>query len=73
MDSEPVAYSLDDITALGGPGKTKLYDGINRGALVAHKCGRKTIVLPPDLKRYLQGLPTYEPKPVAPCDAQGRD
>lgn len=73
IDSEPVAYSLDDITALGGPGKTTLYDEINRGALVAHKCGRKTIVLPEDLKQYLQGLPTYEAKPAAPCDHRERE
>jgi hypothetical protein len=73
MDPEPVAYSLDDITALGGPGKTKLYGEINSGKLIAHKCGRKTIVLPPDLKQYLERLPTYDAKPAAPCDHRERE
>jgi hypothetical protein len=58
MDLEPVAYSLDDITALGGSG----YDEINLGALVAHKCGRKIIVLPPDLEHVAFRLPHILPR-----------
>ena len=62
---QKLAYTIDELPDVGGPGRTKAYEAINAGALKAKKRGGRTIVLAPDLKKYLDNLPDYEPAPAA--------
>ena len=55
-----LAYSPGEVKQAGGPGKTKVYQAINNGELVAHKLGSRTIILAPDLEQYLSSLPAME-------------
>jgi excisionase family DNA binding protein len=50
------AFSVEEVTASTGLSKTKLYEGIEHGNLRARKCGVRTLILEPDLDRFLNGL-----------------
>jgi excisionase family DNA binding protein len=52
------AYSVPQICELAGVGRTHLYAQIKEGKLKALKCGRRTIVLDEELRRWLGALPT---------------
>lgn len=53
-----LAFRIEEAADLSGIGRTTLYAAIKSGDLTAHKCGRRTIVLFDDLRRYLNRLPT---------------
>ncbi|WP_298428368.1 hypothetical protein [Rhodoblastus sp.] len=44
-----------------GLGRTKAYEEIAAGRLIARKIGHKTIVLESDLAAYLENLPRIQP------------
>lgn len=54
------SMSLDQAAIATGIGKTKLYEAINQGRLVAKKFGKKTIILQDDLKSFLFELECYQ-------------
>jgi excisionase family DNA binding protein len=53
----PFAYTIAEACSIARIGKTALYEAIKAGALRARKRGRRTLVLPDDLKRWLEQLP----------------
>jgi excisionase family DNA binding protein len=53
----PIALSIPEVCKISGLGKTKIYDAIKRGHLVARKYGRRTVVLYEDLVEFLRNLP----------------
>jgi excisionase family DNA binding protein len=59
----PLAYSIAEACSVARAGRTALYEAIRSGELRAVKRGRRTLVLADDLRRYLESLPTLEPKP----------
>ena len=61
MDSR-LAYSIAEACAAAGIRRTTLYNLIRSGKLRAIKCGGRTLILPDDLRRWLEGLP---PLPAA--------
>jgi excisionase family DNA binding protein len=61
--NSPLAYSIAEACSVARAGRTALYEAIRSGALRAVKRGRRTIVLADDLRRYLESLPAFEPKP----------
>lgn len=54
---ERLAYSVDEVAVSTALGRDAIYDAIRSGALVARKCGRRTLILRADLHTYLAGLP----------------
>jgi excisionase family DNA binding protein len=52
-----LAYTIAEACAVAGIRRTSLYRAIRSGKLRAIKCGGRTLVLPDDLRRWLEGLP----------------
>jgi hypothetical protein len=59
--SGKLAYSIDELQAIHPEGRSKIYEAIKDGRLVARKSGRSTIILADDYRAYLNALPTLEP------------
>jgi excisionase family DNA binding protein len=61
MDT-PIAYTIAEACAVARAGRTAIYEAIRNGALQARKRGRRTLILADDLRRWVESLPTLEPK-----------
>ena len=57
-----LAFSISETCEAAGQGRTSIYAAIARGELKARKAGRRTVVLPDDLKAWLESLPAITPK-----------
>ena len=55
IDAE--ALTIPEACAASRIGRTKIYQAIKEGRLVARKLGKKTLILPSDLRDYLSSLP----------------
>ena len=58
-----LVLSINDVIALTGFGRTKLYEELNSGCLPAKKFGKRTVIILSDLEEYLSQLETYPIKP----------
>ncbi len=54
-----LSYNIDEVQALTGVGRTRLYEAMKEGKLKARKFGNKTMILKRDLEEFLDNLPTY--------------
>ena len=52
--------SIDESCHASGIGRTKIYEAIGAGELIARKCGRRTVILPRDLEAWLTNLPVAD-------------
>jgi hypothetical protein len=52
-----VALSIEDVMEEGGFCRDFVYKQIRLGRLIAHKAGRRTVILRPDWQTYLASLP----------------
>jgi excisionase family DNA binding protein len=50
-------FSIAEACAVAGIGRTKLYQAIADGTLLARKFGKRTIILRTDLRAFLASLP----------------
>jgi excisionase family DNA binding protein len=50
--------SIAEACAVAGIGRTKIYEAISDGTLTARKCGKRTLILRDDLRRFLGSLPS---------------
>jgi hypothetical protein len=57
-ETSSIALSVLKASVLSGIGRTTLYAAIKSGALLARKCGKRTIILRSDLITWLNSLPT---------------
>ena len=59
----PLAYPVEDVPAIAGIPRTKVFEAIRRGQLTARKLGRSTIIEHRELVRFLASLPVRGRKP----------
>lgn len=52
-----LAFSVKEACKLSGFGRTTFYKLLKTGKITAHKCGRRTFVLPSELEQALKSLP----------------
>jgi hypothetical protein len=58
VESGRLAYTVDELAAaIGGAGRSKLYEEIRAGKLKAKKLGSRTIITTPAAHAYLDALP----------------
>jgi hypothetical protein len=55
--ADRLSLSPEQVNALTGIGISRVREAINSGALVAHKNGVSIVVLPDDIKLWLEALP----------------
>lgn len=55
-----LGLSIDESVQASSIGRTKIYEAIGSGKLIAKKVGRRTIILPKDLETYLDSLPAAD-------------
>jgi hypothetical protein len=53
--------SVFEASAISGVGRTKLYEAMATGQLIARKYGKRRIILRDDLRQFLTSLPTGAP------------
>lgn len=56
MDSQPRAFAILDFCRRYGVGRSKVYDEIRSGRLIAVKVGRRTLIKDDDAERWLASL-----------------
>jgi excisionase family DNA binding protein len=50
-------YSVPEAAVVAGIGRTKIYEAIKDGSLIARKHGKRTIILRDELRAFLTALP----------------
>lgn len=60
-----LSLSPEEASALTGVGLTSIREAVRTEALTAHKHGKRTIILPDDLKAWLKALPKAGKKAVS--------
>jgi len=60
VELQTEGLTLGQASVVSGIGRTKLYEAIAKGDLIARKYGSRTIVLKGDLLRFLASLPEVQ-------------
>jgi Helix-turn-helix domain len=58
------ALSVKEASAIAGIGRSQIYLALSTGALRAKKRGTSTLILPDDLRAWIDGLPNWSPSTV---------
>jgi len=62
MKTKPTNFAMspEQAAEAAGLGRTLIFEMIRVGNLKARKCGRRTVILADDLKRFLDSLPAVD-------------
>jgi excisionase family DNA binding protein len=60
---QPLAYPIEQVPAVSGVPRTKVFEAIRRGELMARKIGRSTLIEHAELQRFLSSLPIRGRRP----------
>ena len=60
MTDAKFSLSIAEVVRSTGIGRTTIFAAIRDGQLVAHKAGRRTVILAGDLAKYVSALPLRE-------------
>ena len=60
-----LSYSIKGLSLATGWSRSRIYELINAGELVALKDGKRTIITAESARRRIESLPTYTPKSAA--------
>lgn len=52
-----LVHRIEDLTTDGKHTRTQIYAAIKAGELIARKCGRRTLILDADYRKWLAALP----------------
>lgn len=55
-DVNKISYSIDELAAALSISRTRIYDAIAKGELIAHKFGRRTLILVEDMLRWVKSF-----------------
>jgi excisionase family DNA binding protein len=69
---EPYLLSVSEACAVGGIGRTALYERINAGEIRAVKCGRRTLIPWEEMRSWMDGLPPIISNIVIPNGGETR-
>jgi hypothetical protein len=69
--SRKLAHSIPGVGALSGLGRSKIFAEIKEGRLIAHKCGRRTLILDDNLLRWLRNLPAVKTRAMFSSTSKG--
>lgn len=56
----PITVTIPEAMKLSGMSRTRIYEALNKQAIIARKAGRRTLISYADLQAYLASLPTYQ-------------
>ena len=70
---EPWVFSIVQACEAACIGRTALYEAINAGELIAHKRGKRTLILAEDLRRWVGSLPEMKIKHAEESDGRDHD
>jgi hypothetical protein len=62
---QPLAYPIEQVPAVSGVPRTKVFEAVRKGQLMARKIGRSTLIEHAELQRFLTSLPTRGRRPEA--------
>jgi hypothetical protein len=57
-NTAPLAYRIEDVSAVAGISRTRVFQAARRGEFVVRKAGRASIVMRDDLLAWIKSLPT---------------
>jgi excisionase family DNA binding protein len=57
INRDPIAYDLDAAEELTGRSKPRLRKAIKNGELIARRDGRRLLIEPEELRRWIRSLP----------------
>ena len=60
-----ILYRVNEVPLIGGPHRTKLYELIKEGRILARKCGSRTLIDGDSLRAYLASLPVLPARKAA--------
>ena len=55
-----IAYTIDELARMGPIRRSKIYESIATGDLIARKSGRRTFVMASDFEAFLEARPLLE-------------
>lgn len=63
------ALSIPEVCERSGAGRTRIYEEIRAGRLIANKIGSRTIIWSDNLAAWMSGLPRVHPSKVGTADS----